>query len=73
MKQGLRKMERESRLSNYPNPKLEMLPNPLTALTEIKYELPKPAYVKIELYNLAGRKVATLAEGEQSAGKQSVI
>ncbi|MFA5031746.1 MAG: FG-GAP-like repeat-containing protein [bacterium] len=53
------------------NPKLETFPNPLTTLTEIKYKLLKSAYVKIDIYNLAGRKSYTLVDGYRSAGRQT--
>jgi len=35
--------------------------------------LPKEADVKLEIYDLLGRRVATLAEGHQEAGTHQVV
>ena len=47
-------------------------PNPFSAVTTIEYELERPAMVKLEVYNLMGEKVATLAEGSQPPGAYTV-
>lgn len=43
-------------------------PNPFNWITEIKYGLPKDGYVRLDIFNVTGQKVATLVEEKQSAG-----
>ena len=47
-------------------------PNPFNASTTIRYTLPEPSEVLIEIYDVLGRKVATLAQGKQPAGDHQV-
>lgn len=47
-------------------------PNPANKLTNIRYSLTKPAKVSFEIYDITGRKLTTLNEGSQSAGKHSI-
>ena len=48
-------------------------PNAFNASTEIGYYLPNEAVIKIEIYNLLGRKVKTIYDGRQPAGNHIVI
>jgi len=48
-------------------------PNPFNATTVISYELPTETHVKLEVYNLFGQKVATLANSKQHSGYRSVV
>jgi hypothetical protein len=47
-------------------------PNPFNARTIIRFELPRPSHVSIEIYDILGRKVTTLLDEERPAGPQQV-
>ena len=47
-------------------------PNPFNPLTTIRYSLPSTANVKLAIYDLLGREIATLVNEEQSAGWKEV-
>ncbi len=48
-------------------------PNPFNPTTTIPYALPKATHVKMVVYDLLGRKVVTLINKNQSAGRYRVI
>jgi len=48
-------------------------PNPFAEETRIGFDLPMRSRVKLEVFDLAGRRVATLAEGEYEPGRHSVM
>ncbi len=47
-------------------------PNPLTHGTAFAFELPRTQPVSLEIFDLGGRRVASLASGEQAAGRHEV-
>lgn len=47
-------------------------PNPFNPSTEISYTIPKPAHVRLMVYNSLGQHVVTLINMEQSFGKYQV-
>ena len=46
-------------------------PNPFNPSTTITYSIQKPAHVHLEVYDIAGRLISTLVDGEQSKGQYS--
>ncbi len=47
-------------------------PNPFNPSTNIKFSTLKSGYVKLEVYNLIGQKVATIVNGQLNAGNHKV-
>lgn len=47
-------------------------PNPFNAMTTIRYDLPEQSDVRIEIYDIMGRKIKTLVSGITPAGSHSV-
>lgn len=47
-------------------------PNPFNAQTNVTFELPQAADISLDVYNLMGQKVATLAKGMTEAGYHTV-
>jgi YVTN family beta-propeller protein len=48
-------------------------PNPFNPSTVIPFELAAGSVVSLDVFDLTGRRVATLAEGSYSAGRHSVV
>jgi hypothetical protein len=48
-------------------------PNPFNAKTTIKYSLQEPSDVVLEIYDILGRKVEDIVEGEKSAGEHQIV
>lgn len=48
-------------------------PNPFNAATVIKYDLPRPSDVRIDIYNILGQNLTTLVDGPRPAGYHQVL
>ena len=48
-------------------------PNPFNPGTVIPYQLAADGYVRLEVFNLLGQRVATLVEGEMTAGAYTAV
>ncbi len=48
-------------------------PNPFNASTQISYELSVSSEVKLDIYDILGRHIATLEDGTQPAGSHQVV
>ncbi len=51
---------------------LRVTPNPLRERTEISFELSRPAWARLELFDVGGRRVRELADGPCAAGTHRV-
>jgi hypothetical protein len=47
-------------------------PNPFNPATQIKFSIPEAGFVKMEVYNLVGEKVATLINKEMNSGYHTI-
>jgi hypothetical protein len=47
-------------------------PNPFNPSTRIEYQLSKSGYVTLKIYDILGREIKTLVEGNEKAGNYSV-
>jgi uncharacterized protein YegL len=48
-------------------------PNPFNPTTKITYDLPEPSEVNVEIFDMLGKRVRTLVNQRQSAGRYSVV
>ncbi len=47
-------------------------PNPARAATRLAFELPAPAHVRAGIYDLAGRRIVSLEDGQLPAGRHEI-
>ena len=48
-------------------------PNPFNPLTRIDYQLPEDAYVRIRIYDISGKEIASLVNMDRIAGSHALI
>ena len=48
-------------------------PNPFNSIATINYSVPEVSHLNISIYDLTGRQVSVVYEGERSAGNYSVV
>jgi len=48
------------------------VPNPFNSITYICYDVPRPSHVSLQIYNVLGKKVATLVDTLQVPGTYEV-
>jgi hypothetical protein len=51
---------------------LETFPNPAAGTATVRFDLAAPSTVEVSVYDLLGRRVATLAEGEHPSGAHAL-
>lgn len=52
---------------------LNCYPNPFNRLTTIEYNLPKPVFITLKIYNISGHEIATLVNSSQNTGQHKII
>ena len=52
---------------------LEPFPNPFNANTSIQFNLAKDAIISLDIYNISGQKIETLAKGNFPAGSHDAV
>lgn len=51
----------------------ENYPNPFNPETTLQFDLPENSYVRLEIYNLLGQRIATLVDSHRPAGEYTQI
>ncbi len=67
--------DREYTVSNVPlKPQLnDCYPNPFNPQTLISFDMPASGSARLEIYSLAGKRIATLVDGEVGAGRHEEV
>jgi len=69
------KTEQEAGIEEYtpePFPVLQVFPNPCLGSVELEYSIAKSSDVRVDIYNIIGRKVTTLENKHKEAGNYTV-
>ena len=51
---------------------IQNYPNPFNPVTNIQFDIPEVAEIRLDVYNILGEKVATLAHGRHEPGRYNV-
>jgi flagellar hook assembly protein FlgD len=51
---------------------MQNYPNPFNPTTQIEFSLPKESIVTIKIYNILGKEIKTLVNGEKTAGEHTI-
>jgi hypothetical protein len=54
-------------------PQFAIQPNPFNPRTEIRWQLAAPAHLRLRIFDMSGRLIASLAEGEFAAGDHALL
>jgi len=69
--EGVRSPETEVRLAGLPSVRTQLLPNvpnPFNPMTEVHFELARPQQARVAIYDVTGRLVKMLADGQLGSG-----
>jgi hypothetical protein len=55
-----------------PRLQLEIYPNPFNPMGTVAFELPRAGQVRVEVYDLTGRRVRTLLDGHRDSGRHQL-
>jgi flagellar hook assembly protein FlgD len=48
-------------------------PNPFNPITTLRYDLPENSFVNVTIYDMLGREVKRLVNGEQASGYYQIV
>jgi hypothetical protein len=51
----------------------ENYPNPFNPVTTIRYELPEDSFTELRIYDIMGREIRTLVNGNEAVGYKNIL
>ena len=80
---GVRDLESDNAFAQSPDSSLDDVPiacalrgnypNPFNPMTRIEFDLPEPAAIALEIFDVTGRFVRTLVDGRETAGRKQTF